>query len=178
LRVAATLPPSALVVVLIPDSGRSYLSKYFDDDWLRGLGFLEDVVDGVTVGDIVAKTATAPVVSLRADISVGEALAVASASGSHDLHPVVLPRRTDSVTPNAAETIGVVSAAGLAALVAGDPSIAGTPLAGHATGSLAAAGVGESAAAAAEKLKPGQSAVWVLVDGRITNVLTRAELTS
>jgi cystathionine beta-synthase len=178
LRVAATLPPSALVVVLIPDSGRSYLSKYFDDDWLRRFGFLEEAVDGVTVGDIVVKTQSRPVVSLRADLSVGEALEFAAAApGSHDLHPVALPRRTDAVTPNVAETVGVVSAAGLAAAVAADPSVAGTPLAGHVTESLGAAGVGESAAAAVARVKPGQSAVWVLVDGRVTGVLTLAELT-
>jgi cystathionine beta-synthase len=175
LRVAATLPPSGLVVVLIPDSGRSYLSKYFDDDWLRGFGFLEDAVDGVTVGDIVAKTGSRPVVSLRADLSVGEALALVSPS-SHDLHPVALPRRTDAVTPNVAETVGVVSVAALAALVAQDRAVAGTPLAGQVTESLGAVGVGESVTAATAKIKPGQSAVWVLVDGRVTGVVTRDDL--
>ncbi|MFE4016197.1 pyridoxal-phosphate dependent enzyme [Streptomyces sp. NPDC059101] len=35
LRVAAGLGPDDLVVVVIPDSGRNYLSKVFDDAWLR-----------------------------------------------------------------------------------------------------------------------------------------------
>ncbi len=34
--------PDRLVVVLIPDSGRGYLSKVFNDDWMRSHGFLED----------------------------------------------------------------------------------------------------------------------------------------
>lgn len=38
LRVAAE-DPSLLVVVLVPDSGRGYLSKVFNDDWLTGHGF-------------------------------------------------------------------------------------------------------------------------------------------
>ena len=32
--------PGALVVVLLPDSGRNYLSRIFDDDWMRERGFL------------------------------------------------------------------------------------------------------------------------------------------
>ena len=28
-----------LVVVVLPDSGRNYLSKIFDDDWMRAQGF-------------------------------------------------------------------------------------------------------------------------------------------
>jgi cystathionine beta-synthase len=40
LRVAEERPED-LVVVLLPDSGRNYLSKIFDDDWMRQGGFLE-----------------------------------------------------------------------------------------------------------------------------------------
>ncbi|MBV8087505.1 MAG: cystathionine beta-synthase, partial [Chloroflexi bacterium] len=41
LRVAQRLPAGKVVVVLLPDSGRSYLSKIFSDDWMRENGFLE-----------------------------------------------------------------------------------------------------------------------------------------
>ncbi len=39
LAIARELPSSAVVVVLLPDHGRGYLSKIFDDEWLvtRGL---------------------------------------------------------------------------------------------------------------------------------------------
>jgi cystathionine beta-synthase len=41
LQVAKRLDdPAALVVVLLPDSGRGYLSKLYNDDWLRENGFL------------------------------------------------------------------------------------------------------------------------------------------
>ena len=33
-----------LVVVLLPDSGRSYMEKIFNDDWMRANGFA-DVVE-------------------------------------------------------------------------------------------------------------------------------------
>ena len=40
LEVARALGPDAVVVVLLPDSGRSYLSKIFDDQWMFDMGFL------------------------------------------------------------------------------------------------------------------------------------------
>ena len=33
-RAAKELPDSAVVVVLLPDTGRNYVSKVFDDDWM------------------------------------------------------------------------------------------------------------------------------------------------
>ena len=40
LRVAATAPQGSCVVVLVPDTGRNYISKIFNDDWMRGYGFM------------------------------------------------------------------------------------------------------------------------------------------
>jgi cystathionine beta-synthase len=39
LRVARDLPADATVVVVLPDSGRGYLTKVFDDDWMREHGY-------------------------------------------------------------------------------------------------------------------------------------------
>ena len=39
LRVASELPADAIVVVLLPDHGRGYLSKLFDDDWMTAHGY-------------------------------------------------------------------------------------------------------------------------------------------
>jgi cystathionine beta-synthase len=42
LRVAREIDdPEALVVVLLPDTGRNYLSKLYNDEWMRTNGFLE-----------------------------------------------------------------------------------------------------------------------------------------
>ena len=40
LEIARPLGPDAVVVVLLPDSGRSYLTKIFDDQWMFDMGFL------------------------------------------------------------------------------------------------------------------------------------------
>lgn len=40
LRAAADLPADAVVVILLPDSGRGYLGKVFNDDWMREKGYV------------------------------------------------------------------------------------------------------------------------------------------
>ena len=52
LVVGRELGPEAVVVVLLPDSGRNYLSKIFDDDWMVRFGFLGTT--GPTAGDVLA----------------------------------------------------------------------------------------------------------------------------
>lgn len=48
MRTARELPAEAIVVVLLPDHGRGYLGKVFDDDWMRAQGFeTEDDARGI-----------------------------------------------------------------------------------------------------------------------------------
>ena len=52
LRAAQDLPEDAVVVVLLPDSGRGYMSKIFNDEWMHSYGFLTDHTEQ-TVGDVL-----------------------------------------------------------------------------------------------------------------------------
>jgi cystathionine beta-synthase len=54
LRVARELPPDAVVVVLLPDGGRGYLGKVFNDTWMASYGFLPPT-EGATVGDVLRR---------------------------------------------------------------------------------------------------------------------------
>jgi cystathionine beta-synthase len=57
LRVAGALPADAVMVVLLPDGGRGYLSKIFNDSWMRSYGFSE-VEEAETIADVLdARTA-------------------------------------------------------------------------------------------------------------------------
>jgi cystathionine beta-synthase len=53
LRVARDLPSDAVVVVLLPGSGRGYISKIFNDEWMRQHGFLEEPRAAVTVRELL-----------------------------------------------------------------------------------------------------------------------------
>lgn len=55
IQVAQTANPTDLIVVLLPDGGRGYLSKLFNDDWLRSFGFLPATDNTLTVGDVLNK---------------------------------------------------------------------------------------------------------------------------
>ncbi len=54
LKVAKEAGPGSLVVVLLPDGGRGYLSKIFNDAWMSSYGFLRDRLDGSMPEPIVA----------------------------------------------------------------------------------------------------------------------------
>ena len=45
--------PEAVIVVLLPDSGRGYLTKVFNDEWLGQYGFLPAAEDEQTVGEVL-----------------------------------------------------------------------------------------------------------------------------
>ena len=53
MKYAAKLPADGLVVVIFPDSGSRYLSKFYDNKWMRENGFLEMEFGEVTLGDLL-----------------------------------------------------------------------------------------------------------------------------
>src|SRR6201985_23694 len=54
LQVAATAEPEDVIVVILPDGGRGYLSKIFNDSWMSDYGFLREHSAGPTVADLLA----------------------------------------------------------------------------------------------------------------------------
>ena len=54
LEVARRAGPDDVVVVLLPDGGRGYLSKIFNDDWMARYGFLRTGERAPTVADVLA----------------------------------------------------------------------------------------------------------------------------
>ncbi|MBJ7289787.1 cystathionine beta-synthase [Williamsia sp.] len=51
LKVAEREGPDAIVVVLLPDGGRGYMGKIFNDKWMSSYGFLRTPLDGKDKGD-------------------------------------------------------------------------------------------------------------------------------
>lgn len=43
LNYAKKLPKNAIVVVILPDSGRSYVSKFYNDQWMKENGFIKEI---------------------------------------------------------------------------------------------------------------------------------------
>ena len=75
MRIAKDLPPEAVLVVMMPDSGRGYMSKIFNDEWMRANGFLEDERRKDTVGDVLrTKQPLPPMITVTEQQAVKEAL--------------------------------------------------------------------------------------------------------
>src|SRR5207237_4098363 len=76
MEVGRELGPDDVVVVLIPDSGRGYLSKLYNDEWMADFGFLR--TGGQTVGDVLErKAAELPtLVHVHPDETVRDVIAV------------------------------------------------------------------------------------------------------
>ncbi len=88
--------PDALVVVLLPDSGRGYLSKIYNDDWMRENGFLSRFNAPTRMAELVneRKGDVPKVVAISVDETVEHAIEILR---KHDISqiPVV---RTGTVT--------------------------------------------------------------------------------
>ncbi|MFD0408188.1 pyridoxal-phosphate dependent enzyme [Kitasatospora sp. NPDC127116] len=168
LRVARTLGPDDLVVVVLPDSGRSYLSKVHSDAWMREWGFLEDEAEGLRP----LLEAAGPLVTVDAGTTVGEAArALRDAPGG--VAPAVLARPARPFGVNATEVTGSVSREVLTAALADGSAEPGDPLGALLGPALPTVGVGQSAAEARAALAGGRPAVLVLLDGRVAGLLTR-----
>lgn len=166
LQVAAGLGSDDVVVVIAPDSGRAYLSKYFDDDWCIRLGFV-DAADGPLVRDVLPAAAPGLVV-VPVGRSAGEVLAGLPA-GAPDVLPVVADR--DAAGPDRAsgDVVGAVSVADLRAAPTDGPVRPG-PL-------LATVGIGESVASALDRVPDDGRPLLVVADGRIVRSVPRTALT-
>ena len=68
--------PDALIVVLIPDSGRGYLSKIYSDDWMRENGFLSRFTQPTRIASVVAERSgeVPEVVAVGCDQTVAQAI--------------------------------------------------------------------------------------------------------
>ncbi|HET7009212.1 MAG TPA: pyridoxal-phosphate dependent enzyme [Anaerolineales bacterium] len=74
LKHAQDLGPERMVVVIFPDSGSRYLSKVFDDDWMREHGFLETDRRRATIMDVARARGLPTLVTASPSDRVGEVI--------------------------------------------------------------------------------------------------------
>ncbi|RAX49817.1 cystathionine beta-synthase [Arthrobacter sp. AQ5-05] len=77
LQVAKDLPAEAILVVILPDGGRGYLGKIFNDAWMRSYGFLRDDATDTVGALLAAKPAGLPaLVHTHPNESVRDAIGI------------------------------------------------------------------------------------------------------
>ncbi|MFF4773889.1 cystathionine beta-synthase [Microtetraspora fusca] len=172
LRVARNAGPDDVVVVLLPDSGRGYLSKIFNDEWMADYGFLTTSTDEGLVGDVLSrKSAGLPeFVHVHPHESVGMAISI-----MREYSVSQLPVMKEEPPVMAAEVVGsIVERDLLEGLYRGKVS-SDDPLGDHMSAPLPMIGFGEPVSRAVEALEKADAAV-VLDDGKPVGLLTRQDL--
>ncbi len=171
LQIAARGTPDDVIVILLPDSGRGYLSKIFNDDWMADYGFLSAGGDA-TVGEVLARKSgpTPEFVHMHPNETVREAIDVIREFGVSQM-PVV--RAEPPVM--AAEIVGAVGERDLLDKLFGGTAALSDRLEEHMSEPLPIVGAGESVSVAIHELEHA-GAIVVLDDGRPVGVITRQDL--
>ncbi|MFT4126323.1 MAG: cystathionine beta-synthase [Gordonia sp. (in: high G+C Gram-positive bacteria)] len=178
LRVAEREGPDAVVVVLLPDGGRGYMAKIFNDEWMSSYGFLRTPLVGAAaeplVGDVLrGKTGALPdLVHTHPSETLRDAIEILREYGVSQM-PVV------GAEPPvmAGEVAGAVTERDLlSAVFEGRASLA-DPVSAHMGDPFPLIGSGEPVSAATKALSESD-ALMVVEDGKPIGVITRHDLLS
>ena len=172
LLLAGELTADDLVVVLLPDSGRGYLSRVFNDEWMAGFGFLTS--EGPTVADVLgAKDDDVPrLVYLQPEDSVRHAVDLMH---EHDVSQ--LPVAKGEMPLAAAEVMGSIDELRIMELAFGDNTVLDRSVEEVMSPKMPTIGIGQPVELAVQLLDMAP-ALLVLDGGRPRTVVARADLLS
>lgn len=176
LRVAQQAGPDSLVVVLLPDGGRGYLSKIFNDAWMSSYGFLRTPLDDSkpepSVGDVLrGKSGALPdLVHTHPSETVRDAIGILREYGVSQM-PVV------GAEPPvmAGEVAGSVSERDLLSAVFEGRAKLADAVSLHMGPPMPLIGAGEPVSMIAKALRD-DDAVMVVEGGKPVGVITRHDL--
>jgi cystathionine beta-synthase len=176
LKIAESLPEEAVVVVLIPDSGRGYLSKIFNDTWMSDYGFLRPHNE-MDAGDVLSAKVKRQVDGLADLVLVTEETLVRDAISlmrSNDVSQLLVTV-TDELPLAAKEVSGSLSELGLLEATTRDATVLDLRVKEVAHPPMPMVGVGMSVSELTKRLSTTAS-VLILDGGHPVGVLTRSDL--
>ena len=163
--------PDAMVAVILPDGGRSYLSKIYSDAWMSQYGFLERE-EVLTVGDVLRRKTDEdeipPLLTVETHAKVRDAVALLHEHRVSQL-PVVSAQDPHTV-------VGSVSERGLLRHAMDDPALLGADIVDVMEPPFPAVAAGDGVREAVELLADRREALLVNMNGRAAGILTRADL--
>jgi cystathionine beta-synthase len=174
--VAKQLGEGKTVVTLIPDSGRAYLSKFYDDNYMIDHGFLERKAPSPTVEEVLRfkrdeEPEVPDLVTIESHQKVGQAIDLMQRYSISQL-PVVRHDPAETL----ADVIGSLQERGLLDRVFRNPDALQEDVAAAMEPPLAAVDADESVDEVFTTLSGGSPAVVVARSGRPTGMLTRSDL--
>jgi cystathionine beta-synthase len=175
-EIAKELGPDKTVVTLFPDGGRSYLSKFYDDNYLIELGFLERHEPAPKVLEVLRfkhqdEAEVPELVTIESHQKVGQAIDLMQRYSISQL-PVMRHGSAGSL----ADVVGSLQERGLLDLVFRNPDALNEEVAAAMQPPLAAVEANESVDEVFAALTGGSAAVVVATEGKPTGMLTRSDL--
>ena len=169
LQLAPGLRRDDVVVVLIPDSGRGYLSKLYNDEWMADHGFLR--TSGHTVADLLERKGArlTGMIHVHPSETARQAIAVMA---EFDVSQIPVIQAEPPLA--AAEVVGSVHERDLMARAVRDPEILERSVAEVMGPPLPSVGSGETVDVALRRLEESP-AVIVLDNGHPVGVITRSD---
>jgi cystathionine beta-synthase len=175
IQVAKQLGPEARVLMFFPDSGRSYLSKFYDDNWMIQYGFLERTTPPPAVEEVLRFRRVGhdvpDLVTVGSHEKVGSAIDMMQRYGISQL-PVVRNEPVDSL----ADVVGSLHERALLDRVFRNPDALNDDVAVAMQPPLPAVDAGASLVEVYEGLSGTNGAVVVASEGKPTGILTRSDL--
>src|ERR1700735_2993795 len=172
LRVAKTAGSGDVIVVLLPDGGRGYLSKIFNDDWMADYGFLTAETAEPRVADVLERKGGLLPLFVHAH---PQETVRATIESLREYDVSQLPVLKEEPPVMAAEVIGsIVERDLLDALVSGR-AMPQDPVGGHMSAPLPMIGSGEPVSSAVRAMEKAGAAV-VLVEGKPAGMITRQDV--
>jgi cystathionine beta-synthase len=170
---ARGLGADSRVLTILPDSGRSYLSKFLDDNWMIEHGFLERSAPAPTVRELLRSKGgeTPPLLTISAHQKVAEAIAVMEQYSISQL-PVVRDGEVSSLS----DVIGSIQDRALLDLVFKNADALHEDVAIAMQGPLTTIDADESVDEIVTALTGGVNAVVVADAGKPIGVVTRSDL--
>ncbi|TFC95970.1 MULTISPECIES: cystathionine beta-synthase [Cryobacterium] len=171
LRAAKTLGPADTIVVLLPDGGRGYLGKIFNDGWMRSYGF-SNAPAGHTVGDLLSSKTGAlpPFVYVHPSATVHDAIGVMTEASVSQV--LVLTAKPPVVM---GEVVGAIDERRLMELIFSGEAELSDRVGEFVGDSLPLIGVNEPVGAARAAFA-GHDALLVTDGGKPLGVITRHDL--
>ena len=173
LEVAKTLEESALVVVLLPDSGKSYLSKLYNDEWMRQNGFLQRFSHLMRVGDVIRdrEGATPQIVVVSRSDTVRSAIDTMQRYGISQI-PVV----ADGTAATLADIVGSVQERTMLDRVFREPALVDATVERVMEAPFPVVQAHEDVERLYAELAGGVPALLAVDEGRPVSVITKADL--
>jgi cystathionine beta-synthase len=176
LELAKRFGPEATILTMIPDSGRSYMSKFYDDNWMLEHGFVERRAPVPTVSELLRAKRLEEIdlpafVTIAAHQKVGEAIDVMQRYSISQL-PVV----RDGEMQSLADVIGSLQDRDLLDRVFKNPDALHEDVAAAMQPPLAAVETDVTLDAVFATLTGRTNAVVIASKGKPVGVLTRSDL--